>query len=338
MAVYLNSIPNAIAGPGCDILSHSGRRARLLQWRAHMDSCIRKRRRSSASLRPALFVAGAAALLLSASPASAHGFAGKRFFPATLAVEDAFVAPELDFLHGSSREPGDEAPSVHVSSLSTEFAKPVSRDFQLSVGAAYLHEKADGAGVSGFDNLGVGAKYQVFIDAKSESALAVGFDADLGGTGSGRVGAESFSTITPAVYYAKGFGRLSRPRLRAFAVTAQAGIGLPTDSAESHTLEWGLTLQYSLPYLEDFVKDTGLEGPWRNMIPLIELPMETCLDRGCGGQTTGTVNPGVVWVGKYSQVGFELALPMNSASGSGTGFLFQFHLYLDDLIPAWSRR
>ncbi len=304
-----------------------------------MDICTRQRRRRSAAPRPALLGAGAAALLASANPASAHGFAGKRFFPATLAVEDAFVAPELDFLHGSRREPGDEGPNVHVSSLSTEFAKPVARDFQLSVAAAYLHETPDGkAGASGFDNFGVGAKYQVFIDAKSESALAVGFDADLGGTGSGRVGAESYSTITPAVYYAKGFGRLSRSRLRPFAVTAQAGVGVPTDSAGSHTLEWGLTLQYSLPYLEDFVKDTGLEAPWRNMIPIIELPMETCLDRGCGGRTTGTVNPGVVWVGKYSQVGFELALPMNSASGSGTGFLFQFHLYLDDLIPAWSRR
>lgn len=304
-----------------------------------MDLGTFEQGRRARSTRLALYVAGAAALLLSGGPASAHGFAGKRFFPATLSVEDAFVAPELDFLHGSSREPGDEGPSADVSSLSAEFAKPLSRDFQLSVGAAYLHVSPDGeARASGFDNVEVGAKYQVFIHGDSESALAVGFDADLGGTGNRRVGAESSSTITPAVYYGKGFGHLPGSRVRPFAVTAQAGVGFPTDSEESHTLEWGLTLQYSLPYLEDFVKDTGLKAPWRNLIPILELPMETCLDRGCGGQTTGTVNPGVVWVGKYSQVGFELALPVNGDSGSGTGVLIQFHLYLDDIIPSWSRQ
>jgi hypothetical protein len=36
-----------------------------------------------------------AALLALSAPAFAHGFAGNRFFPATLATDDPFVANEL---------------------------------------------------------------------------------------------------------------------------------------------------------------------------------------------------------------------------------------------------
>src|SRR5262245_27496680 len=47
-----------------------------------------------------------------ATPARAHGVVGQRFFPATLAIDDPFVADELSFptvsvakLHGTSEEP-----------------------------------------------------------------------------------------------------------------------------------------------------------------------------------------------------------------------------------------
>ena len=38
---------------------------------------------------------GAAVLLLSTTKAEAHGFAGERFFPATLQTDDPFVADEM---------------------------------------------------------------------------------------------------------------------------------------------------------------------------------------------------------------------------------------------------
>lgn len=289
------------------------------------------------SLGLALILACAAAA--TARSACAHGFAGKRFFPATLSVEDSFVAPELDFLYSNNKVPGEEGGDIYASGLSAEFAKPLTRDFQLSVGADYLHlNPVDGPAANGFDNFEVGAKYQVFIDADTESALAIGVDADLGGTGSHHLGVESYSVIAPAIYYSKGFGNLSTGWLRPFAITAQAAPTFPTNSDEPHTLEWGVTLQYSLPYLEDFVKDTGLPAPFRNLIPIIEFPMETCLDRGCDGHTTGTIDPGVIWVGKYSQLAVELMIPVNHDSGSHVGFLLQYHLYLDDIIPSWSVR
>lgn len=271
--------------------------------------------------------------------AHAHGFAGQRFFPATLTIDDSFVNPELDFLYTHDKVAGDNGEPLYLSGLSTEFAQPISHRFELSIGDTYLHMNPSGAGATekGFDNIEVAGKYQVFVHGAAESALAVGLNADLGGTGSSRVGAESSSTISPVVYYSKGFGKLSRERLRPFAITAQFAPNFSTDSSAPHTLDWGFTLQYSLPYLEDFVKYTGLKAPLKKMIPIIEFSNETCLDRGCDGETTGSINPGVIWVGKYAQAGLELNFPLNHRSGSHVGILLQYHLYLDDIFPRMKR-
>jgi hypothetical protein len=52
------------------------------------------------------------------------------------------------------------------------------------------------------------------------------------------------------------------------------------------------------------------------------------------GPRIGTINPGVIWVGTYFQVGAEAVIPVNLASGTGVGFLGQLHLYLDDMFPS----
>jgi hypothetical protein len=52
-----------------------------------------------------------------------------------------------------------------------------------------------------------------------------------------------------------------------------------------------------------------------------------------GTRTTGSINPGVIWVGKYFQVGFEAIIPINRASGDGIGIMGQLHFFLDDLFP-----
>jgi hypothetical protein len=49
--------------------------------------------------------------------------------------------------------------------------------------------------------------------------------------------------------------------------------------------------------------------------------------------TTGTIQPGVIWVGNYFQVGVEAVIPVNGQSGSAIGVMGQVHLYLDDIFP-----
>jgi len=306
-------------------------------------------------MRPLRLVVCAVLLFLSL-PAlvSAHGFAGQRFFPTTLAIDDPFVSDELSFLFRHIKEPGEESPTVSTE-IAAEYTKRLTPRLGLSLGGTFRHLDPDeGSTENGFGNLEVGAKYQVFTSARYEALLSLGLTAEVGGTGKRAVGAESFSTLSPGLFWGKGFGDLpaSLPYLRPFALTGAIAANVPTrretvtlrlDPATGAltqdialnpiTLSWGFTLQYNLQYLQAFVKDVGLGAPFNRMIPLVELALETCLNRGCGGQTTGTVNPGLIWFGKYLQLGLEAIIPINERTGKNVGVRGLVHLFIDDLFP-----
>ena len=69
-------------------------------------------------------------------------------------------------------------------------------------------------------------KYEFFVNAPHETILSVGLSAEIGGTGRAVVGADSFSTFTPALFFGKGFGDLpdSLAFLKPFALTGQLGV------------------------------------------------------------------------------------------------------------------
>jgi len=297
----------------------------------------------------ALFIGGTS--LLAAESVLAHGFAGKRFFPATLTVDDPFVADELSlptvsYLKSSA---SDEEPATRETAFSFDMSKRITENFGMGFGASYLQLKPDGGDTQhGWDNLEANFKYQFYKNDAHEAIASVGLDADIGGTGSKRVGAESFSTFTPGVFFGKGFGDLPDEMkfLRPFAITGQLGVSIPSSrnstsindegevSVEQHPnfLQWGFTFQYSLIYLQSFVQDVGLREPFNRMVAVVELPLTTGLNRGASG-TTGTVNPGIIWSGRYAQFAVEAQIPINSRSGKGVGWIAQLHFYLDDLFP-----
>ncbi|MFJ1256697.1 hypothetical protein [Cupriavidus sp. CuC1] len=291
--------------------------------------------------------------VLVSSPSHAHGVVGKRFLPATITVDDPFVADEMSFVVGHRKLPQDEksgatsgggdagqptgTPGVHTTRFSTELSKRITPDFGISLGAAYQRVRPtdDTVAQHGFDNLGLGLKYQLIKNAEHEGILSLGLDADLGGTGSHRVGAESFSTISPALFYGKGFGDLPDgvKYLRPLAITGILSPELPTRRSEPDRLNWGFTIQYSLQYLQSYVKDVGLGAPFDRLIALVEVAVKTCISKDCSGQATGTVNPGFMWFGKTMQVGLEAAIPVNKRSGHDIGIFIQLHLFLDDMFP-----
>ncbi len=284
-------------------------------------------------------------------PAFAHGFAGKRFFPATPTTDDPFVADELSLPVIARRKTaasGDEPPTL-VTSTSADFTKRLTPNFGLGFGANYLSLRPEGGEPQkGFDNFSASVKYQFYKSDEQEAIMSVGADWDIGGSGAKRVGAESFSTVTPSLFFGKGFGALPDEvkYLRPFALTGVAGIAIPSRSStttvnedgdvtiERHpnVLKLGFALEYSLPYLQSFVKDVGLREPFNRMIPVVEVALQKPLDRG-GGPTTGTLNPGILWAGRYVQLGLEAIIPVNSATGGRTGVLLQLHFFLDDLFP-----
>jgi hypothetical protein len=277
----------------------------------------------------------ALAAALTPAWAGAHGVAGDRFFPATLTVDDPAVADELS------------APVVsHLdgeTDVSGEYSKRLTPTLGVSLGGTWSRLAAPGEpAASGFQDLETTAKWQVLTDAPHEAILALGVSAEWAGTGSQSVGAEPHTTLTPTLWFGKGAGDLRGEGLgwaRPFALTGQLGYAIPTrrrdpgsTEVNPRTLEWGLTLQYSLAYLQAHVRDVGLGAPFDRLTPLVEASLETPLT-GPDRRTTGTINPGAIWAGRRFQIGAEAMVPVNAASGRHVGAIVQFHLFLDDLFP-----
>lgn len=270
-------------------------------------------------------------------PASswAHGFAGQRFFPTTFQVDDPFISDEFSVLVDHIKEQ-----EARTTEIGIDYSKRILPNFGLEFHEAYLHlHGEDDSSANGWDNLGIGAKWQFLTSAEHETILSVGTDFDIGGTGARQV-ADSFTTISPAFFFGKGMGDLPQSMnfFRPFAITGVVGPSFPTESRADGeriptTLTWAFSLQYSFMYLQSFVKDIGLGDPFKRMILVTEFPMETCMSADCKGQITGTVNPGVVWCGKSVELGIAAQIPVNSRSGSSVGILGLFHLYIDDLFP-----
>jgi hypothetical protein len=267
-----------------------------------------------------------AAALLSPTFAHAHAIAGDRVFPATMAVDDPGVSDELNLEYGHQRVPGDDG-DQSVNTFSFEYDKLITPRLAVSIEGAYVGQNNPTA--HGFDNFGVGLKYLLYVNEAHEFMTSIGVDADLGGTGSHAIG-DSFSTISPTIFAGKGFGDLpdSLAWLRPVAVTAEAGPAFTTGAGQPNAFDYGFTVQYSLPYLQQHVHDAGLPQPFANLIPLVEVPLSHSQ-----GQTTGTVNPGFIWINRYGQFGVEATIPVNRASGSHVGILVQAHFFLDDIAP-----
>jgi hypothetical protein len=284
------------------------------------------------------FLAAALALVDSAS---AHGFAGARFFPATLSTDDPFVNDELSLPTFST----NKTPEGRETEIAVDIAKRITPNLGIEAGENFLelHPKREPE-TSGFGNMELGAKYQFFTSEKHEAILSLGGGVEIGGTGQERAGAEAFSTWSAALFFGKGLGDLteSLALVRPVAVTGLVGIAIPTsassrssDEIERHpnVLQYGFALEYSFIYLQEQVKDIGLHAPFDRLIPLVEFSFDTPLNRGQSGHTTGTINPGVIWSSKYVQFGVEAVVPINERTGSSVGVIAQLHFYLDDLFP-----
>jgi hypothetical protein len=283
-----------------------------------------------------------------------HGFAGARFFPATLSTDDPFVADELSLPTVSTIETPDGG-GTRQTDISVDIAKRITPQFAIEIGetltALNPHE---GRAVNGFGNLELSGKYQFLKNDAHEAIVSLGLGVEIGGTGSSSIGADSFSTLAPGIFFGKGFGDLPDVLrfLKPLAITGLASVGIPTSAStrsvtvddrtgereveiERHpdVLEWGFALEYSVIYLQSQVQDMHLPAPVDRLIPLVEFALETPLNRGARGQTTGTINPGVIWAGKYFQVGAEAIVPINERTGTNVGVIAQLHFFMDDLFP-----
>ncbi len=303
-------------------------------------------------------LSGLAIMLIPSGQSLAHEIVGNRFFPATLGIDDPGVNDELTLPTVDSFKTGD-VPPVRQRDISAEFSKRITEDFAVSFGSTYTFLgpiDPTAAGANGFQNLETTFKYRVYRNPEHEFVMSVGLSVEWGGTGAQSVGADPFNTYTPTFYFGKGLGDLpdTFSWIRPVAITGQVGYAIPgrnstttfgvdpdsgdlTADTEFHprVLNWGGTIQYSMPYLKSAVIDLGLPEFVNHLIPLVEATLQTPLSNTftSGTTTTGTINPGMIWVGNTFQIGIEALIPINRQSGSNVGVIAQLHLYLDDIDP-----
>ena len=304
-------------------------------------------------------MSGLAVALVPLSHAAAHEIVGNRFFPATIGIDDPGVNDELSLPTVANFKTGDD-PSFRQRDFSGEFSKRITEAFAISIGSTFSSFASPGGptamGASGFQNLETTFKYRVFKNPEHEFVMSVGLSVEWGGTGAQSVGADPFHTYTPTIWFGKGFGDLpdTLSWIRPVAVTGQIGYAIParrstttfgidpdsgdlTADTEFHprVLNWGATIQYSMPYLKSAVVDLGLPDFVNHLIPIVEATLQTPVSNTftSGNLTTGTINPGILWVGNTFQVGIEALIPINRQSGTNVGVIAQLHFYLDDIDP-----
>ena len=292
--------------------------------------------------------ATALALLFAAFPlsrAQAHCFVGARFLPATLVTDDPCVADEMSIPTFAWFKTADN-PAANEVDLSVDISKRITQDFGVTVSDTWTQIRPPGGPtVAGFQNLNTTFNYQLLKDGPHEFAIMLGLNVEWGATGAVQSGfAPPFSTLTPLATFGKGLGDLPSELkwVRPFAVTAQVGYQIPSSSFDlinqvpiPQNLVYSGSVQYSIPYLTQNVVDLELPEFFNHLIPIVETQLTTPVKNNFGMPfiTTGTVNPGAIWVGDYFQVGVEAIVPVNRFSGHNVGVIGQLHLYLDDIFP-----
>jgi hypothetical protein len=274
---------------------------------------------------------------------------GNRIFATTLSINDPCVDDELSLSIARFKNGGN--PSATEWDFPGEYFKSITENFGVSVDDAWIRRQVPGAEAhEGFDNLITSFLYQFVKDAHDEVVISVALDVSWGKTGTLRVGAEPFTTLTPTWLFAKGFVSLpdSLKLLRPFGVTAQLGYSFPDESSavvdngsgllvatrNPQFLVWGGSLQYSMPYLKSYVADFGLPGFFNHLVPIVEVSLGTQTSNFDGGTiTTGTVSPGVFYQTDQYQFGVEAVIPVNRASGDDIGVITNVHFYLENIFP-----
>lgn len=298
-----------------------------------------------------------AVCLLPLQPLLAHGFAGPHMFISTLLIDDPNVADEASLPTFSLLpQPGDGGVTPGLYSLGFEFDKRITENFGFSLGDGYQWLRTPGTGTaSGWQNLEAGLKYKPYVNAEHEFMVSVGVFREFartGATGSTAdlLDVDQTSSTTPTIFWGKGFGDLPVGFLRPLALTGTLGytiadkklkvIGTNPDTGDplfnsgiSNQWSGGLSLQYSIRYLQSQVKDYGLPEFVNKLTPVAEVAWSSPASRPNQSSTQYLFGVGVNYAAQAYAVTVEALMPGNRQTGSHVGVIAQFHLYFDDLFP-----
>ncbi len=307
--------------------------------------------------RPLLLAGLAGAALCPGQFALAHGVAGSHMFISTLLIDDPNVADEASLPTFSYLpQPTDGAPAANLYAGEFEFDKRITENFGFSIGDGYQWLTQPGAKTAnGWENLEATLKYKPYVNAEHEFMFSIGITRSFARTGAtGANGAaldnDDSSSTAGSVYFGKGFGDLPIGWARAFALTGELSYqvadkklkvtGADPDSGDllynnGTWNQWsgGLSLQYSIRYLQSQVKDLGLPEFANRLTPLAEVAWSSPASSPNQDAPQYLFGIGMNYTAETYAVTVEALIPGNKQTGSHLGAIAQFHLYFDDLFP-----
>lgn len=283
----------------------------------------------------------ACAFALARTPASAHAIAGARIFPVTLTMDDPGVADEAS-LPAASWQRG-AGPSNQYQ-LQWEFDKTITPTTALIYNQGYNWLQNKGSKTqAGLENAVLTGKWQPYVNAEHEFLISLGVQVELNGShDTATTGGDAYGSVSPTVYFGKGFGDLPIGDLRPFAITGELAYAVPyrrlnqagDNNGNPPLWKAGISLQYSLPYLQAQVKDYGLPAFVNRLVPILETTWSTpAAGPAYGSPAQLTFAPGLIYLGDTFQFGVEALIPGNKATGQNVGVIAQLHFFFDDIFP-----
>ena len=271
----------------------------------------------------------------------AHGVVGKRLFVEPIATEDANVFSEYDVVVPSyiKEEEGKEL------ELGTSFTLRLTENLGLEVEGEWVSlDPEEGSSETGMANPEAVLKYVAFSSPAHEWIATVALDVEFP-YGAEEVGAEEIWEFGTGFFYGKGFGDLPEGLLylRPLMLQGDAVVHhhLTKEEEETHnTLSYNFAIYYSLPYLQQHIKDLGIPWPFSRLFPMVELNYERVLNGPNAGELEGFARPGLLWVGKSVELGLAVVIPVAGAVKDEVdiGITGIVSLYLDDLFPEVFRK
>jgi hypothetical protein len=296
------------------------------------------------------------AIVAGGHTAHAHGIAGNRFFPGTLAFDDPAVADEAIVpLYSTFKHPAEIGDGQVVdSAFNWSLFRLLTPTLGVGVDSGWVHRNWGVGRRSGFDVTSVDLKGEVYRNDLHEILISAVTTWGIGRSGAQGAGANAPNLVAPGIFFGKGFGDLpdNLAWLRPFGVTGavsfeqplaggtSTNVGLdlqigqvgPLQTRNVAVMHWGLAVEFSTLYLTNRFTPGKLpkEEPLNQFVPLVEF----AFDSAPGSKTFATMNPGLSYVAVTWQVAAEAIIPLNGAAGRSVGARAQLLLFLDDLIPA----
>ena len=191
-------------------------------------------------------------------------------------------------------QPNDGGTTPALYGLDFEFDKRITENFGFSVSDGYQWLHTPGARTaSGWENVELEAEIQdLCATQNTNSCCRWACSAKFGRTGASGDTAAALdvdsSSTTPTIFWGKGFGDLPIGLLRPLAITGTLGYSIADqklkvtgfdpdtgnllfNNGTSNLWTGGLSLQYSMRYLQGQVKDFGLPEFVNRLTPVVEV-------------------------------------------------------------------